>query len=222
MTQELIRNALCCPLFAGVEEARMEAVLREIEARPAAVSRGDVLEMDDPKMIAVVLSGRLQIVQDDYWGTRSIIHMLVPGKIIGESFTWFEGYPLHQQTVAQTDGELLFLSRERLLSGDFPEQRLLVRNLLKIYSIHQRIFLQKFQMLSRRKTRDRLLSYLSQMAADRGSAVFDVPFTRQELADYLCVERSAMCTALGALQREGVLRCKGKRFELLQPAQEGK
>lgn len=221
MTQEMIRSAMLCPLFAGVKPERMEQVLSELEAKPMAVRRGDVLDMDNAHLLAVVLRGCLKIVQDDYWGTRSIIHMLVPGKMIGESFTWFEGYNLHQQTVAQVDSELLVISRERLLGGGFPEQRQLLENLLKIYSIHQRIFLQKFQLLSRRKTRDRLLAYLSQTAADRGSAVFEVPFTRQELADYLCVERSAMCTALGALQREGVLRCKGRRFELLQPAQEG-
>ena len=92
---------------------------------------------------------------------------------------------------------------------------MVLKNLLDIYSIHQRIFLQKFQLLSRRKTRDRLLAYFSMMALDKGSSTFTVPFTRQELADYLCVERSAMCAELSAMQREGILRFKGKAFELL-------
>ena len=72
-------------------------------------------------------------------------------------------------------------------------------------------------------TRERLLAYLSSLAVEGGSARFTVPFSRQEMADYLCVERSAMCTELSKLQREGVLRFKGKAFELLQApeSQEG-
>ena len=94
-------------------------------------------------------------------------------------------------------------------------QKLILENLLGIYSIHQRIFLQKFQLLSRRKTRDRLLAYFSMTALDKGSPRFTVPFTHQEMADYLCVERSAMCAEMSAMQKEGILRFKGREFELL-------
>ena len=89
--------------------------------------------------------------------------------------------------------------------------------------MHQRVFLQKFQLLSRRRTRERLLAYLSMLAMESGSPSFSVPFSRQEMADYLCVERSAMCTELSKLQREGMLRFKGKEFELLEApeSQEG-
>ncbi|MBP3655779.1 MAG: Crp/Fnr family transcriptional regulator [Clostridia bacterium] len=220
MTEDMIQKAMLCPLFRGIEPSRLCDVLREIDAVCVNVKRGEPVRMETSHTLAAVLEGRLQIVQHDYWGTRSIIHMLVPGKMIGESFTWFEGYDLHQQTLAQTDCMLMVFSRDKLLTGGFPEQKRILENLLGIYGIHQRIFLQKFHLLSRRKTRDRLLAYLSQMAADTKSAAFDLPFTRQELADYLCVERSAMCTELSALQREGILICKGRRVELLHPEQE--
>jgi len=217
------QNAISkCPLFAGVPAERLADVLLKIDACEVRCARGSVIELESPRTLAAVLDGFIQIVQDDYWGTRSIIHMLMPGKTLGESFTTFPGVQLNQKAIAQTDCVLLAFSKDRLLCGDFPEKTQMLNNLLGIYSIHQRIFLQKFQLLSRRKTRDRLLAYLSMTAIETGSASFTVPFTRQEMADFLCVERSAMCTELSNLQKEGVLRFKGKAFELIQaPAAEG-
>ena len=214
--KESMKSIFCCPLFQGIGEARMEAVLAEIDACEVYIRKGDVVELDAVRPIAAVLQGLIQIVQDDYWGTRSIIHMLMPGKTIGESFTTFPGVNLNQKAIAQTDCVLLAFSKDKLLGGSFPEQKVMLENLLGIYSIHQRIFLQKFQLLSRRKTRDRLLAYLSMVALEKGTSAFSVPFTRQQMADFLCVERSAMCAELSAMQREGLLRFKGKEFELLE------
>ena len=211
----MIAVAAASPLFRGVPAEGMPAVLEQIDACEIRVKKGEVVVMDASRPIGVVLDGLIQIVQDDYWGTRSIIHMLIPGKTIGESFTTFPGVNLNQKAIAQKDTLLLAFSKEKLVAGTFPEQKLILENLLGIYSIHQRIFLQKFQLLSRRKTRDRLLAYFSMIALEKGSSSFTVPFTRQEMADYLCVERSAMCTALSAMQREGILRIKGRAVELL-------
>ena len=213
---EQIAALLKCPLFAGISPERIELVLGSIDACEMHFSRGDVVELDGTRPIAAVLDGLIQIVQDDYWGTRSIIHMLMPGKTLGESFTTFQGVKLNQKAIAQTDCVLLAFSKDKLLDANFPEQKKMLENLLGIYSVHQRIFLQKFQILSRRKTRDRLLAFLSSMALETGSASFTVPFTRQEMADFLCVERTAMCAELSRLQQEGVLQFKGRDFELIQ------
>ena len=215
MNSDMIAVAAASPLFRGVPAEGMPAVLEQIDACEIRVKKGEVVVMDASRPIGVVLDGLIQIVQDDYWGTRSIIHMLIPGKTIGESFTTFPGVNLNQKAIAQKDTLLLAFSKEKMVAGTFPEQKLILENLLGIYSIHQRIFLQKFQLLSRRKTRDRLLAYFSMIALEKGSSSFTVPFTRQEMADYLCVERSAMCTALSAMQREGILRIKGRAVELL-------
>lgn len=215
MNSDMIAVAAASPLFRGVPAEEMPAVLAQIDACEIRLKKGELVVFDAKRPIGVVLDGLIQIVQDDYWGTRSIIHMLVPGKTIGESFTAFPGVNLNQKAIVQKDVLLLAFSKEKLLAGTFPEQKLILENLLGIYGIHQRIFLQKFQLLSRRKTRDRLLAYFSMIALEKGSSSFILPFTRQEMADYLCVERSAMCTALSAMQREGILRIKGRAVELL-------
>lgn len=215
MNNDMIAVAAANPLFRGIPVPDMAAVLEAIDASEMRVKKGESIVFDNVRPIAVVLEGVIQIVQDDYWGTRSIIHMLMPGKTMGESFTTFPGVNLNQKAIAQTDVVLLAFSKDKMLGGSFPEQKLILENLLGIYSIHQRIFLQKFQLLSRRKTRDRLLAYLSMTALEKGGPCFTVPFTRQEMADYLCVERSAMCAELSVMQKEGILRYKGREFELL-------
>ena len=216
MDSELIAVAAANPLFRGIPVAQMPQVLEAIDACEIRVKKGAQIVLEGARPIAAVLEGLIQIVQDDYWGTRSIIHMLMPGKTLGESFTTFPGVKLNQKAIAQTDCVLLAFSKDKLLDANFPEQKKMLENLLGIYSVHQRIFLQKFQILSRRKTRDRLLAFLSSMALETGSASFTVPFTRQEMADFLCVERTAMCAELSRLQQEGVLQFKGRDFELIQ------
>lgn len=220
--KELLEKLKSCPLFDGIASEQLEAVLDEIDAVKMVIHKGEHIELSSGRTLGVVLEGYVQVVQNDYWGARSIIHMLMPGKMLGESFTCFAEADLHQETIAQTDGLLLVFSKDRLLGGRFAQQRQMLENLIKIYGIHQRVFLQKFQLLSKRKTRERLLCYLSMVAAQKQSSCFTVPFTRQEMADYLCVERSAMCTELSALQKEGVLRFKGRQFELIQPSEQGK
>ena len=216
MDSELIAVAAANPLFRGIPVAQMPQVLEAIDACEIRVKKGAQIVLEGARPIAAVLEGLIQIVQDDYWGTRSIIHMLMPGKTMGESFTTFPGVNLNQKAIAQTDAVLLAFSKDKLLSGSFAQQKLVFENLLGIYSIHQRIFLQKFQLLSRRKTRDRLLAYFSMMALDKGSPCFTVPFTRQEMADYLCVERSALSAEIGKLRREGILESEKSCFTLLR------
>ena len=219
MNRELSAIAAANPLFRGIPVEDMPPVLEAIDACKVRAHKGEQIVLDGVRSMAVVLEGMIQIVQDDYWGNRSIIHMLMPGKTMGESFTEFPGVNLNLKAVAQTDVLLLAFSKDKLLSGGYAQQKQVLENLLGIYSIHQRIFMQKFQILSRRKTRERLLAYLSMLANEKGCARFSVPFNRQEMADYLCVERSAMCSELSAMQKEGILRFKGKEFELLHASE---
>ena len=119
--------------------------------------------------------------------------------------------------VAAEDCRILFLDVGRLLEGSFPHREILLRGLLSI-TAEKNLALSRRSFHTRDKTiRGRLLAYLSDQAALRGSRTFSIPFDRQQLADYLAVDRSAMCTQLGWLRREGLLSCRGRRFTLHIP-----
>ena len=89
-----------------------------------------------------------------------------------------------------------------------------IRNLILILSEKLLLFNDKITHMSKRKTRDKLLSYLSAESVRQGKLSFDIPFDRQQLADFLCVERSAMSLEISKLQKEGILKTNKKHFEL--------
>ena len=78
----------------------------------------------------------------------------------------------------------------------------------------------KMRHMARPTTREKLLSYLSAQAARAGGPEFDIPLDRQQLADYLAVDRSAMSAVLGKLRDEGVLEFRKNHFRLLGRGEE--
>ena len=117
------------------------------------------------------------------------------------------------EAVCQQDGEVLLLDYGRIL-GACPRacagHRRLVENMVAVLAQKNLTLMRKTRILSRRTTREKLLAYLSECAREAGGGQFDIPFTRQELADYLCVDRSAMTVALMALKREGLVELDGR------------
>jgi CRP-like cAMP-binding protein len=120
--------------------------------------------------------------------------------------------------VATADSELLFIDFRRLASpcvNACAFHARLIRNMLNIVSVKNIALTRKIEHVSRRTTREKLLSYLSDAAKKAGGGWFSIPFNRQELADYLYVERSAMSATLSKLRDEGVLLYRRNNFKLL-------
>ena len=119
--------------------------------------------------------------------------------------------------MAAEDCELLFLNVSRLLTSCQAAcafHNRLIQNLVAILGRKTMVFNEKLTHLSKRTTREKLLSYLSSQALQKGSLSFAIPYDRQQLADYLCVERAAMSTELSKLQKEGILQYHKNHFVL--------
>ncbi|MBC8536514.1 Crp/Fnr family transcriptional regulator [Feifania hominis] len=167
--------------------------------------------------LGLVLTGRVQIEADDLWGNRSVLDSLGPGAVFAETYACIPGERLMVNVVAAQPAEILFLQAARILEGggeDCAHRGLLIRNLFAIsaqknLSLSRRIF-----HTSSKSIRGRLLSYLSAQAARQGSREFTIPFNRQQLADYLSVERSALSHELGKMARDGLLRTEKNHFIL--------
>lgn len=120
--------------------------------------------------------------------------------------------------VAEKDCEILMLNVKRLLvtcPTACDHHQKLVRNLVSVLANKILIFNDKVTHISKRTTREKLLSYLSSESIKNSSLSFDIPFDRQQLADFLCVERAAMSVELSRLQKEGLLKTNRNHFELL-------
>lgn len=205
-----------CPLFSGLETGQMEELLSRLSPVRRRWARGEtVLHPGEPAPgIGVVLSGGVRIVREDFWGNRSLLAAVEPGDLFAEAFAC-AGAPLTVRVEAAQAGEAAFFSPGGLMDPALGGGAVSGR-LLEIMARKNLMLNRKIDHLSQRTTRAKVLSYLSHQAERAGSSSFAIPLDRQELADYLSVDRSALSAQLGQLRREGVLDFSRSRFTLLQ------
>ena len=198
------------PLFRGVPAEELPALLARASARTCAFQKGELLlrRGDVTRRLGLVLEGSVHIIREDFWGNRSIVGLAGPGEVFAESYA-LAGEPLEVSVLAAAPGAALFLEADGLTDAR------LTANLLHLLARKNLMLTRKMRHMARRTTRDKLLSYLSAQALAAGSSEFDIPMDRQQLADYLAVDRSAMSAALGKLRDEGILTFRKNHFRLL-------
>lgn len=207
------------PLFANIEQSNMEAVLSCLSAKVSSYEKNTFIHKADEKIrfIGLILSGSVNIIWEDYWGNRDIITKLYPGDLFAEAFAYaqIERPPVSVAAAERT--EVLLMDSRRILktcSSACSFHAQLIQNMLQIIADKNMVLMQKMEHISKRSTREKLRSYLSAQAQRAGSSRFDIPFNRQELADYLSVDRSAMSAALCKMRDEGTLSFNRNHFEL--------
>lgn len=207
-------------LFRGIGEEERGTMLGCLGARVRSFAAGEAILLagDPPDRIGVLLDGRASVVREDAAGARTLVAGLGPGDLFAELFACAEAEALPVSVFAGTAAAVLFLDYRKIVSScpsACPFHARLVENMLAVVAEKALFLNRRLGHLSQRTTREKLLSYLAEQAERAGSKTFAIPFNRQELADYLCVERSAMSAQLGKLRDEGILRFQGSRFELL-------
>ena len=223
---ENIFNALIpCPLFAGIGGTELDTLLTCLSAvRRSAEKQEFIFEAGDAaQSVGIVLSGRVYIVQEDYWGNRKIHAQIEPGGLFGETFSCAGVRHLPVSVIAAEKAEILLIDYRRIVhtcSDSCGFHQTLIHNMLAILAQKNIMLTQKMEIISRRTTRNRMLAYLSAQAIKAKSARFTIPFDRQELADYLAVERSALSAELSRMQKAGLINTVRHEFELLVPPEE--
>ena len=218
--QKYMDSLTACPLFAGIGESGLTDTLSCLGAYPRHFEKGEaiLLEGEPVRWLGVVLSGAVQIVRMGYDGSRSILSKLGPAELFAEVFACAGMAAMSADVVAAEKADVLLLSAERILHPcehpcGFHNQ--MIYNLMRILATKNLAFHRKTEITAQRTTRGKLLTYLTLEAKQAGSRSFDIPFDRQELADYLGVDRSGLSAEIGKLRREGVLSCTRSHFTLL-------
>ena len=209
-----------CPLFTGIKQEEFDTMLSSLAARVVEYKKDNYIYMSGSIMseIGIVLSGSVIIIKEDYWGNRTIISRMSASDMFAESFAFTAGEKLSISVVAAENAEILFIDCKNIINIDASPCRfhtVLINNMVRILAGKNVMLMQKIDHLSCRNTRDKLLSYLSAQALEQKSKAFTIPYNRQELADYLCIDRSAMSSELGKLRDEGILTFHKNSFELL-------
>ena len=181
------------------------------------------MEGDPAGFVGLVLEGAVQIVRDDYYGSRSILGHAGPGDLFAEAYACADVSVMPVSGYALRESRVMLLECQKMMtvcSGACGFHNRLVKNLLQVMAGKNLSLSRKIQFMSRKTTRQKLLAYLLEEAKQAGSPEFTIPFDRQALADYLGVERSAMSAELGKLRKEGVLMTTGSQFVLLEEEKE--
>ena len=207
------------PLFHDISDDQLTAMLGCLDARDMHYEKGQHIftEGDPATNIGLILSGSAQVVQIDYYGNRSIVTTILPSELFGESFACAGVDSLPINIVATEDSDVLLIDCKRITttccnSCSFHNQ--IIYNLMKIVATKNLMFNQKISITSKRSTKAKLIAYLLNEAKKNQSDFFTIPYDRQELADYLGVERSGLSSEIGKLHKSGLIEVNKNVFKL--------
>ena len=208
-------------LFDGMSLEEANAMMECLEGRVISRDKGAAIFVEGSRAtrFGIVLSGSLVVVKDGLDGKRSIIKRIGEKELVAAAQAFSGAKTMRVRVEADAPSRILILNAERVGSpcckGCAFHARL-VRNVMRIISAKTLELNAKIDILSHRTTEDRLLAYLHSFAEKCGSREFDIPFDRQQLADFLCVERSALSAEISRLVRIGSFGCHKNHFKLYQ------
>lgn len=209
-----------CPLFNQIEDESLVRALGCLGAKEKSYKKGDTVlaEGQEAKYFGIVLKSSVQLERVDYYGNRSILTSIEPSQLFGEAFACAGIKSLPIDVIAAEDTDIFFIDVRHIASpceGACAFHAQLIINLLNIVAKKNLILHQKIEITSKHSTREKLMTYLLLQEKNTGSRTFTIPYNRQELADYLGVERSGLSAEISKLRNEKVLECKRSTFTLL-------
>ena len=200
-----------CPIFNGFLKDEVSRMIKGFKITEKNYKKGEFIyfEGDIIKDIGIVKSGSVFIEEQDYWGNRTIISKILPGEMFGEAFAFSKGKKIGFNVLSNDISDIIFIS-----SKDIVSEPKLCLNMIGIISDKNISLTNKISHITKRTTREKLISYLSHQAGISGSNDFYIPYNRQELADFLAVERSAMSNELCKMRDGNILDFKKNHFVL--------
>ena len=206
-------------LFRGIGSDELPLLLQCLGAAQKHYDRGETIlaEGAPTEQLGMVLTGMAMIGYDDVWGNHSLLGHVGPGEVFAEPYACIPGEPLLISVTASEDTEVLFLNIGKVLTtctNACPFHAKLIQNLLTVCAAKNLQLSQRILHTAPKGIRARLMSYFSECVKRAGQYSFDIPYNRQQLADYLGVDRSAMCSELSRMQREGLLTYHKNHFSV--------
>lgn len=210
------------PLMENMSEEQISSLLSCLKPQLLSCQKGNMIfHQDDPaRFFGIVLSGSVQVMRGDTQGSHIMIAELFPGEMFGETFACAGINALPVNVIARSECVVLLFEHERVLSAcahPCKAHSRLILNLLRSTAQKNLFLSRKLEIVMQRTTRDKLMAYLRFQAQQANADRFTIPFDRQELADFLGVERSAMSTELNKLKKAGIIHFEKNEFQLLLP-----
>lgn len=206
-------------LFQGISEEEIPPVLECLGVKQKCYAKGTYIYHAGNVVSAMglVLAGSVRVESIDVWGNTTVLAHVNPGQTFAEAYACLPGEPLRVSVIAAEDCKVLLMEVGRLLKvcpNTCSHHSKILANLMILLARKNLELSQRAFHVAPKTIRDKTLSYLSDQSAQRGCATFSIPFNRQQFADYLGVDRSALSTELGKMQREGLIAVDRSQFTL--------
>ena len=207
-------------MFRGVSEDEIKSMLSCLDAKVVSYKKGAYLLHSGEIIhtIGFVISGMVLIQKEDYWGNCTILQEIAPGFIYAEAYACLPDMPADVYVTAAMDTTIMEFNVKKMFSvcsSACTFHNRLIQNLMSTMALKTVRLTKKIEIVTKKTIRDRLLSYLSNESIRNQKDDFVIPFNREQLADYLSVDRSALSNEISKLQKEGILKSSKNHFTLL-------
>ena len=206
-------------LFDGIDTREIEQLLTSLGAHERAFSKGETVLRtgDTARYLGIGIEGSGNIAVNYYWGAHDIFVHVEPDQMFGEAYAVTRS-TLLVDAVAAEPSTVLLMDADRLLNvceRSCRSHHRVIQNLVRIGAQKNIAISRRIMHTAPKTIRERVLSYLAEQAMEHESRSFTIPFSREQMASYLSVDRSALSNELSKMQRDGLIRFKKNRFELL-------
>lgn len=208
------------PLFQGIKPDELNGMLGCIGYHIGTFKKGEIVafEGENLRHIGIILSGAVDMVKEDFWGNKTMLVRMRKDELFGETFACGSDNLSVVTFLVSEDAEIFFMPFDRVMHSctmacQFHHR--LIENMVKIIADKNRDLMRKVDVVSKRTIREKLLAYLSIQAQVHNTRYFEIPLGRVELAEYLCVDRSALTRELAKMKEDGLIDYDKNCFRIL-------
>ncbi len=206
-------------IFENIDESQFDSLLGCLGGKTQEYNKNEVIFMAESRLtsVGIILSGSAQIVKEDIMGNRTIMSELSEGDMFGEAFACANIGQIPVTVLTTTGCKVLFIQFNRIVttcSSACSFHTTLIKNMLQLIAQKNILLNNRMDILSQRTTREKLIAYLTMQMKKHGKNKFKIPFSRDELADFLCVNRSALSRELSNMRNENLLTFNKNEFDI--------
>lgn len=201
------------PLFNNVKEKEINEIIDQSYIKSYQKDEYILKAGDFIFNTGIILKGEISVISEDFWGNKNIISTLSEGNVFAEIFSLKNNIPLNVSVVSNEDSTILFINVNEIINK--TRNFVFIKNLMNIISTKTLMLNRKNELLSKRTIREKVMTFLSQQAISANNNSFKIPFSREEMADFLAVDRSALSRELSKMKKEGIIAYNKNNFTLI-------
>lgn len=208
------------PIFKGIKSEEFGSLFACVGAHKESFKKGEFIFLNGNRIndIGILLSGHVQIIKEDVFGNRTVLNDLLPPETFGESFCCGSNFILTVSAIAMENTTILFLPFERVMHmcpSACGYHNILIHNMVEMIATKNVRLLEKLEVTTKHSLREKILTYLSQLAQEQNSGAVTSPLGRVELADFFGADRSSLTRELNKMQDEGLISFNRNTYKLL-------